>query len=144
MVVSDINERLSPKKAPPVTIAVIKAFVKESKELIAFRWLNRKNEDANIEYTRLSVMMNISVTLLVESVICVILGYGGYLVYSDVFDAGQLEANYEMAFNGASTDLSGVEQGIETLIEQNKVRVVSTPWGRIEYKGNNKRIIRNG
>lgn len=61
-----------------------------------------------------------------------------------IFDAGQLEANYEMAFNGASTDLSGVEQGIETLIEQNKVRVVSTPWGRIEYKGNNKRIIRNG
>ena len=61
-----------------------------------------------------------------------------------VFDTGRLEANYEMAFNGASTDLSGVEQGIETLIEQNKVRVVSTPWGRIEYKGNNKRIIRNG
>lgn len=61
-----------------------------------------------------------------------------------IFDAGQLEANYEMAFNGASTDLSGVEQGIETLIEQNRVRVVSTPWGRIEYKGNNKRIIRNG
>lgn len=61
-----------------------------------------------------------------------------------IFDAGQLEANYEMAFNGAYTDLSGVEQGIETLIEQNKVRVVSTPWGRIEYKGNNKRIIRNG
>ena len=60
-----------------------------------------------------------------------------------IFDAGQLEANYEMAFNGASTDLSGVEQGIETLIEQNRVRVVSTPWGRIEYKGNNKRIIRN-
>lgn len=61
-----------------------------------------------------------------------------------IFDAGQLEANYEMAFNGASADLSGVERGIETLIEQNKVRVVSTPWGRIEYKGNNKLIIRNG
>ena len=61
-----------------------------------------------------------------------------------IFDASQLEANYEMAFNGASTDLSDVEKGIETLIEQNKVRVVSTPWGRIEYKGNNKRIIRNG
>jgi hypothetical protein len=61
-----------------------------------------------------------------------------------IFDASQLEANYEMAFNGATTDLSDVERGIETLIEQNKVRVVSTPWGRIEYKGNNKRIIRNG
>lgn len=61
-----------------------------------------------------------------------------------IFGAGQLEANYEMAFNGASADLSGIEQGLDTLIEQNKVRVVTTPWGRIEYNGNNKRIIRNG
>ena len=30
------------------------------------------------------------VTLFVESVICVILGYGGYLVYCGSFDAGQL------------------------------------------------------
>ncbi len=71
-------------------IAVIKAFVKEAKELIAFRKLNKDNEDANIEYTKLSVKLNISVTLLVESVICVILGYGGFLVYNGTFDAGQL------------------------------------------------------
>jgi ATP-binding cassette subfamily B protein len=30
------------------------------------------------------------VTMFVESVICVILGYGGYLVYKDTFNAGQL------------------------------------------------------
>ncbi len=71
-------------------IAVIKAFVKEAKELSAFRKLNKENEDANVEYTRLSVKLNISVTLFVESVICVILGYGGYLVYKHVFNAGQL------------------------------------------------------
>ncbi len=71
-------------------IAVIKAFVKEAKELSAFRKLNRDNEDANVEYTRLSVKLNISVTLFVESVICVILGYGGYLVYKHTFNAGQL------------------------------------------------------
>ncbi len=71
-------------------ISVIKAFVKEAKELIAFGWLNRKNEQANVEYTRLSVLMNVGVTLFVETVICVILGYGGYLVYCDKFDAGQL------------------------------------------------------
>lgn len=71
-------------------IAVIKAFVKEFKELLAFRWLNRKNEKANVEYTRISVLLNITVTLLVESVICVILGYGGYLVYTGVFDGGKL------------------------------------------------------
>lgn len=71
-------------------ISVIKAFVKEGKELLAFRRLNKENEEANVEYTKLSVKLNIFVTLLVESVICVILGYGGYLVYINTFNAGQL------------------------------------------------------
>ncbi len=71
-------------------IAVIKAFVKEAKELLAFRALNRDNEKANVAYTRYSTLLMILVTLLVESVICVILGYGGYLVHIGRFDAGQL------------------------------------------------------
>ena len=71
-------------------IAVIKAFVKETKELLAFQKLNRKNEKANVEYTKTSVLLRIFVTLFVESVICVILGYGGYLVHQDIFNAGQL------------------------------------------------------
>ncbi len=95
-------------------ISVIKAFVKESKELIAFRWLNRKNEDANIQYTKLSVMMNISVTLLVESVICVILGYGGYLVYGGIFDAGQL-----VEFIGYFSTIVWPVMAVSQLIEMN-------------------------
>ncbi len=71
-------------------IAVIKAFVKEAKELTAFKKLNIENEKINIEYTRLSVLCRIFVMLFVESVICIILGYGGYLVYLHTFDAGQL------------------------------------------------------
>ena len=71
-------------------IAVIKAFVKEGKELWAFKALNKENEEANISFTKASVLLRILVTLFVESVICVILGYGGYLVYTDVFNAGQL------------------------------------------------------
>ena len=73
-------------------IAVIKAFVKEYKELNAFRKLNRENEDINVTYTRISTLLNIMVTLLAESVHlwCVILGYGGYLVYQGKFNAGQL------------------------------------------------------
>ena len=71
-------------------IAVIKAFVKEGKELSAFKKLNKENETANVEYTKLSTKLNIFVTLLVESVICVILGYGGFLVHENVFNAGQL------------------------------------------------------
>ena len=71
-------------------IAVIKAFVKEGKELWAFKKLNRENEDANVDFTRASVLLRVLVTLFVESVICVILGYGGYLVHEGVFNAGQL------------------------------------------------------
>ena len=71
-------------------IAVIKAFVKELKELIAFRKLNKDNEEVNVEYTRISVLLEVMVTFFVESVICVILGYGGYLVYKGNFNAGQL------------------------------------------------------
>ena len=71
-------------------IAVIKAFVKEGKELWAFKALNKENEKANLDHTKASVLFRVLVTMFVESVICIILGYGGYLVYKDVFDAGQL------------------------------------------------------
>ena len=71
-------------------VAVIKAFVKEGKELMAFGKLNEENERANVAHTRASVLMRVFVTLFVESVICIILGYGGYLVYQKVFNAGQL------------------------------------------------------
>jgi len=71
-------------------IAVVKAFVKEAKELWAFKALNRENEEANIDFVRSSMLLRIMVTLFVESVVCVILGYGGYLVYKGTFNAGEL------------------------------------------------------
>ena len=93
-------------------IAVIKAFVKESLELMAFRKLNRKNEETNIDYTRLSVLLRILVTLFVESVICVILGYGGYLVWAGTFNAGQL-----MEFIGYFTAVVWPAMAVSELIE---------------------------
>lgn len=71
-------------------ISVIKAFVKEFKELMAFKKLNVENEEKNITYTKISVLLRISVSLFVESVVCIILGYGGYLVHKGVFNAGEL------------------------------------------------------
>ena len=56
---------------------------------------------------------------------------------------------YSLAFSmlgmptGDSADLSSIEKGISTLVSQNDVRIVPTPYGRIEYRGNNTRIIRN-
>ncbi|MBQ5724613.1 MAG: ABC transporter ATP-binding protein [Clostridia bacterium] len=93
-------------------IAVVKAFVKETVELMSFRRLNKQNENANVAYTRASTLLNILVTLFVESVICVILGYGGYLVYIDKFDAGQL-----VEFIGYFTAIVWPIMAISELIE---------------------------
>ena len=71
-------------------IAVIKAFVKEATELMAFKKRNEENEKANVDHTKASVLLRVLVTLFVESVISIILGYGGYLVYMDKFNPGQL------------------------------------------------------
>lgn len=93
-------------------IAVIKAFVKEAKELWAFKKLNRENEDANVDYTRFSTLLRISVTLFVESVVCVILGYGGYLVWNQTLDVGQL-----MEFIGYFTSIVWPIMAISELID---------------------------
>ena len=93
-------------------IAVIKAFVKEAKELMAFKKLNTENEVANIDYTRSSVLLKILVTLFVESVICVILGYGGYLVYIGTFNAGQL-VEYIGYFNAIVWPIMAVAELID-------------------------------
>ena len=93
-------------------IAVIKAFVKETKELLAFKKLNRQNEKANVDYTRSSTLLRIFVTLFVESVICVILGYGGYLVWRGDFNAGQL-VEFIGYFNAVVWPVMAVSELIE-------------------------------
>ena len=93
-------------------IAVIKAFVKEGKELLAFKKLNEENEEANIDFTRTAVMLRIVVSLFVESVICVILGYGGWLVYQGRFNAGQL-VEFIAYFNSVVWPIMAVSELID-------------------------------
>lgn len=93
-------------------IAVIKAFVKEYLELKEFRKLNVGNEEVNVAYTRISTLLNILTVLLVESVICVILGYGGYLVYCGRFDAGRL-VEYIVYFDSIIWPVMAVSMLIE-------------------------------
>ena len=69
-------------------ISVIKAFVREKAELKEFSKLNRQNEDANVSFVRTAVLLRIFVTLFVESVLCIIFGYGGYLAHEKIFDVG--------------------------------------------------------
>ncbi len=93
-------------------IAVIKAFVKELKELMAFRVLNQQNEETNVVYTKISTALNILVTLFVESVICVILGFGGYLVHEGRFNAGEL-VEYIGYFNAIVWPIMAISMLVE-------------------------------
>ena len=93
-------------------IAVIKAFVREAGELLTFKKLNVENEESNVAHTKLSVLFRVLVTLFVESVTCIILGYGGYLVHEDVFTSGQL-----MEFIGYFTAIIWPIMAISELID---------------------------
>ena len=134
-------------------IAVIKAFVKEAKELMAFRKLNEENENANIDHTKASVLLRILVMMFVESVICVILGYGGYLVYCDKFNAGQL-VEFIGYFNAVVWPIMAVSELIDmtsrgkaslkrigelldaeqTVIDRKGVRELESVRGDIEFR----------
>ena len=93
-------------------IAVVKAFVKEARELWAFKKLNKDNEKANVDFVKTSTLMHIFVTLFVESVICIILGYGGYLVYTGAFKSGDL-----FEFIGYFTSIVWPVMAVSNLIE---------------------------
>ena len=93
-------------------IAVVKAFVKEAIELSRFKKLNEKNEDVNVDYVKLSVTFNVMVTFFVESVICIILGYGGYLAHEHYFNPGQL-VEFIGYFNATVWPVMAVSELIE-------------------------------
>ena len=77
-------------------ISVIKAFVKERKELKEFLKHNKDNVDKNVNYVRLAVLFDIMLGLTITVTMAIIVGYGGYLVYQNkmlgigTFDIGQL------------------------------------------------------
>ncbi len=93
-------------------IAVIKAFVKEARELLAFKKLNEAYEKVNVDHTKASVLLRILVTLFIESVTCIILGYGSYLVYQGQFNAGQM-----MEFIGYFTAIVWPIMAVSELID---------------------------
>ena len=134
-------------------IAVIKAFVKEAKELWAFKKLNVENEEANLAHTKASVLFRVMVTLFVESVICIILGYGGYLVYNKVLNAGQL-LEFTGYFNSVIWPIMAVSELIDmssrgkaslarvgelldaevNVKDRQGVKDLEAPKGRIEFR----------
>lgn len=64
-------------------IRVIKAFVKETKEIKQFAKENKKNKDANIAFVRFDAILNVLIDLLIYSVIIIIFCLGGYFIYQN-------------------------------------------------------------
>lgn len=62
-------------------IRVIKAFVKEAKELKQFAKVNKKNKDTNIEFVRFNALLDVAINLLIYSVFIIIFCVGGYFIY---------------------------------------------------------------
>ena len=62
-------------------IRVIKAFLKERKELREFAKVNKKNKDANIAFVKFDAFLNVLIDLLIYAVIVLIFCVGGYLIF---------------------------------------------------------------
>lgn len=62
-------------------IRVIKAFVKENSQLIAFSKIARKNKDVNIDFVRVSVIFDVLISIIIALITSLVLGFGGYFVY---------------------------------------------------------------
>lgn len=73
-------------------ITVIKAFVKEAKELRAFSKINKDNEKKNIEFVKAAVLLDVMITLLINVIMMIIVGIGSYLVINGTngFSVGDL------------------------------------------------------
>jgi ATP-binding cassette subfamily B protein len=94
-------------------ISVIKAFVKELKEQLAFDRINEQNEVTNLRFTKYATGLRVLIGLFIESVMCVILGYGGTLVYKKIFNAGEL-----MEFIGYFTTAIWPAMALSDLIDR--------------------------
>ena len=80
-------------------IRVIKAFVKETKEIHAFAKVAKKNADINVSVGRLSVLFDTFIEIIIALIFAIATGVGGYYVWS--FTHGQTASLF-----GQSIELS--------------------------------------
>ena len=63
-------------------IRVIKAFVKETKEIHAFAKIAKKNADANVSFVRLSVLFDVFIEIIISLIFTSVLAFGGWFAWS--------------------------------------------------------------
>ena len=65
-------------------IRVIKAFIKETKEIHAFAKVAKKNADVNVSFARISVIFDVFIEVIIVLVFSITMLFGGWFVYSFV------------------------------------------------------------
>lgn len=77
-------------------IRVIKAFVKETKEIHAFAKVARKNADKNISFARLSVGFDVFIEVIISLIFTFVLAFGGYFAWSYIQGTPIVLFNHEV------------------------------------------------
>ena len=62
-------------------IRVIKAFVKENKEILAFSKMAKDNADKNLDFAKTSIRFDICIELISGLIISIVMGVGAFFVY---------------------------------------------------------------
>ncbi|HHT99149.1 MAG TPA: ABC transporter ATP-binding protein [Acholeplasma sp.] len=73
-------------------ITVIKAYVREIKEAMFFRKKNLELYDKDLNFVKTMILVQISISIAINAVILVIIGYGGYAVLYSGLSIGDLTA----------------------------------------------------
>ena len=63
-------------------IRVVKALVKETKEIHAFAKIAKKNADTNISFVRLSVIFDVFIEVIISLIFTFVLAFGGWFTWS--------------------------------------------------------------
>jgi len=62
-------------------IRVIKAFVKEKQEMLAFSKVAKENQEKNLDFSKVSITFDVYIEVIIAVIITIILGAGSYFVY---------------------------------------------------------------
>lgn len=65
-------------------IRVIKAFVKENKEILAFSKVAKNNVDKEISFVKTAITFDVMIEIIIALVFSLLLGFGGWFVYAFV------------------------------------------------------------
>ena len=77
-------------------IRVIKAFVKENKEILAFSKVAKNNVSKEISFVKTSIIFDVMIEIIIALVVSLLLGFGGWFVYAFVTTGPVMLFGYEV------------------------------------------------